>query len=148
AEHSSDRERLAVDAERETEELKRAEYMLDKIGEEFEGMISSVTSFGMFVELDNLVEGLIHVSYLTDDYYYYHDKQYALIGERTGKIYRIGDAVKVKVVKVNMIEHTIDFELVGINESKVKKDRTKIIDNNRNNKNSNNSKNKSKKKRK
>ncbi|MGD9679419.1 MAG: ribonuclease R, partial [Vulcanibacillus sp.] len=135
AEHSSDRERLAVDAERETEELKRAEYMLDKIGEEFEGMISSVTSFGMFVELDNLVEGLIHVSYLTDDYYYYHDKQYALIGERTGKIYRIGDAVKVKVVKVNMIEHTIDFELVGINESKVKKDRTKIIDNNRNNKN-------------
>ncbi|MGD9677666.1 MAG: ribonuclease R [Vulcanibacillus sp.] len=127
--HSSDRERLAVDAERETEDLKKAEYMLDKIGEEFEGIISSVTSFGMFVELDNLVEGLIHVSYLTDDYYYYHVKQYALIGERTGKIYRIGDEVKVKVTSVNMIEHKIDFELVGTTNSKIKKEKTKIIEN-------------------
>lgn len=128
AEHSSDRERLAVDAERETEDLKRAEFMLDKIGEEFEGIISSVTSFGMFVELDNLIEGLIHVSYLTDDYYYYHDKQYALIGERTGKMYRIGDQVKVKVVSVNMDEHTIDFEMVGMKGSKNRTNQAKVIE--------------------
>ncbi len=130
AEHSSERERNAVDAERETEDLKRAEYMLERIGEEFEGIISSVASFGMFIELDNLIEGMIHVSYLTDDYYYYHDKQYALIGERTGKIYRIGDAVKVRVVKVNLDEHSIDFEIANMESKPVslKEKRQKIIE--------------------
>lgn len=113
AQHTSNRERLAVDAERETDDLKKAEYMLDKIGEEFEGVISGVTSFGMFVELDNTIEGLVHVSYLTDDYYHYHEKQYAMIGERTGKIYRLGDTVKIKVMKVNVDERSIDFEIVG-----------------------------------
>ncbi|PPB10712.1 ribonuclease R [Brevibacillus laterosporus] len=114
AEHTSQRERVAVDAERETDDLKKAEFMLQHIGEEFEGVISSVTSFGIFVELPNTIEGLVHVSYLTDDYYNYHEKMYALIGERTGKQYRIGDEVLVRVTTVNVDERTIDFEIVGM----------------------------------
>lgn len=112
AQQSSERERLAVEAERETDALKKAEYMLDKVGEEFEGIISSVTNFGMFVELENTVEGLIRLSELSDDYYHYHEMQHLLIGERTSRIYRIGDEVKVRVARVNLDEHTIDFELV------------------------------------
>ncbi|MUG71339.1 ribonuclease R [Paenibacillus validus] len=114
ARQSSERERVAVDAERETESLKKAEFMLDKVGEEFGGIISSVTSFGMFIELDNTVEGLIRLSDLTDDYYHYHDAQHALIGERTSKIFRLGDEVKVRVSRVNMDERTIDFEMVDM----------------------------------
>lgn len=114
AQHSSERERLAVDAERETDALKKAEFMLDKIGEEFEGIISSVTSFGMFIELDNTVEGLVRLSDLTDDYYHFHEMQLALIGERTSKIYRIGDEAKVRVARVNLEERTIDFEMVDM----------------------------------
>ncbi|HLR40370.1 MAG TPA: ribonuclease R [Virgibacillus sp.] len=113
ARHTSEMERAAVDTERETDDLKKAEYMEDKIGEEFEGVISSVTSFGMFVELENTVEGLVHVSYLTDDYYHFDDRSHALIGERTAKIYRIGDEVKVRVISVNLDEHVVDFELVS-----------------------------------
>lgn len=112
ARQSSERERIAQDAERETEALKKAEFMLDKVGEEFEGIISSVTSFGMFVELENTVEGMIRLSDMHDDYYLYHEKLHALIGERTSRIYRIGDEVKVRVTRVNLDEHTIDFELV------------------------------------
>lgn len=114
ARQSSERERIAVDAERETDALKKAEFMLDKVGEEFEGIISSVTNFGMFIELDNTVEGLIRLSDLSDDYYHYHEMQHSLIGERTSKIYRIGDEVKVRVVRVNIDEHTIDFEMVDM----------------------------------
>lgn len=114
AKHSSERERIAVEAERETDELKKAEFMLDKIGEEFEGMVSGVTSFGMFVELENSVEGLIRLSGLTDDYYHFHERHLALIGERTSKIYRIGDEVRVRVAGVNIEEHTIDFEMVDM----------------------------------
>ncbi|GAB7386654.1 ribonuclease R [Bacillaceae bacterium] len=121
ARHSSERERIAVDAERETDDLKKAEYMQQHIGEEFEGLISGVTSFGMFVELPNTIEGLVHISYLTDDYYHYDERQYALIGERTGKMYRIGDMVKVRVVDVNVAERTIDFELVGLSKRKERK---------------------------
>ena len=105
---------MAVEAERDTDALKKAEFMLDKVGEEFEGIISSVTSFGMFVELDNTVEGLIRLSDLTDDYYHYHEMQHALIGERTSKVYRIGDEVKVRVARVNVEDHTIDFEMVDM----------------------------------
>ncbi|GGK23687.1 ribonuclease R [Caldalkalibacillus thermarum] len=122
AEQSSQRERLAVDAERETDDLKKAEFMQDKIGEEFEGVISGVAPFGLFVELPNTVEGLIHVSYLTDDYYHFHDKHYAMIGERTGRIFRIGDSVKVRVIGVNLDERSVDFELV---EVKGRRERTK-----------------------
>ncbi|MEK3718959.1 ribonuclease R [Paenibacillus sp. FSL H8-0034] len=114
AKQSSERERVAVDAERETEALKKAEFMMDKVGEEFEGMISSVTSFGIFVELDNTVEGLIRLSDMHDDYYHYHEAQLALIGERTSKVYRLGDEVKVRVARVSTEEHTIDFEMVDM----------------------------------
>lgn len=114
ADHSSERERNSVDAERETDDLKKAEYMLQHIGEEFDGIVSSVTSFGMFIELPNTIEGLVHISYLTDDYYNFHENQFALIGERTGRIFRIGDEIRVRVVKVNVDEHTIDFEVVGL----------------------------------
>lgn len=114
AQQSSERERVAVDAERDTEALKKAEYMLDKVGEEFEGIISSVTSFGMFIELENTVEGLIRLGGLTDDYYHFDEQHMALIGERTSKVFRIGDEVKVRVANVNMDEHTIDFEMVDM----------------------------------
>ncbi len=117
ADHASQRERLAVDAERETDDLKKAEYMLERIGEEFEGVISGVTSFGIFVELPNTIEGLVHISYLTDDYYHYHEKAYALVGERTGKQFRIGDVVQVRVSNVNVDERTIDFEIVGMKKA-------------------------------
>jgi ribonuclease R len=112
AKHSSERERLAIDAERDTNDLKKAEFMQDKIGETFAGIISSVTSFGMFVELENTVEGLVHVSYMTDDYYHFDETTYTMIGERTGKRYTIGDTVTVKVTGVNLNEQKVDFELV------------------------------------
>jgi ribonuclease R len=122
ARHTSEKERTAVDAERDTDDLKKAEYMQDKIGEEFIGVISSVTSFGLFVELENTIEGLVHVSYLTDDYYHFDERHYAMIGERTGKVYRIGQEVKVRVTAVNMDEHAIDFEIVGGGKKGSKKD--------------------------
>ncbi|SEM63579.1 RNAse R [Mesobacillus persicus] len=114
AKHSSDMERRSVEAERETDELKKAEYMEDKIGVEYDGIISSVTNFGMFVELPNTIEGLVHVSYMTDDYYRFDDRQFAMIGERTGNVFRIGDEITVRVVKVNKDERSIDFEIVGM----------------------------------
>lgn len=114
AKHTSEQERVAVDAERDTDDLKKAEFMQDKIGEEFEGVISSVTGFGLFVELDNTVEGLVHVSDLTDDYYHYDDTRYAMIGERTGNVFRIGDVIEVRVEAVNLEEQSIDFEIVGM----------------------------------
>lgn len=110
--HSSERERAAMEAERETDSLKMAEYMEQHIGEEFEGIISSVTNFGLFIKLPNTIEGMIHVSYLTDDYYTFHEKQYMMIGERTGKTFRIGDEVKVRVAAVDLTNKTIDFEMV------------------------------------
>ena len=112
AHQSSKRERIAVEAERETNDLKKAEFMLDKIGEEYEGIISGITSFGIFVQLEQLIEGMIHVSYLTDDYYHYDDQSYSLVGERTGQIFRIGDPVRIRVSKVNLEERRVDFELV------------------------------------
>ncbi|MBT2758572.1 ribonuclease R [Mesobacillus foraminis] len=114
AKHSSDMERRAVEAERETDELKKAEYMEDKIGVEYDGIISSVTNFGMFVELPNTIEGLVHVSYMTDDYYRFDERHFAMIGERTGNVFRIGDEITVRVVKVNKEERSIDFEIVGM----------------------------------
>ncbi|WP_425442107.1 ribonuclease R [Sediminibacillus massiliensis] len=129
ARHSSEMERAAVDAERETDDLKKAEYMQDKIGEEFDGVISSVTGFGLFVELPNTIEGLVHVSYLTDDYYHFEERQYAMIGERTGNIFRIGDEITVRVVNVNLDERVVDFEIVGMKPRKqrVAPDRPKVI---------------------
>lgn len=109
---SSDMERVAQDAEREVDDLKKAEYMSYRIGETFSGIISSVTNFGMFVELPNTIEGLVHISTLDDDYYEYDEKHLLLIGERTKKIYRLGDEVEVKVTKVDVDAHEIYFELI------------------------------------
>jgi ribonuclease R len=112
ADHCSIQERKAMDAERESKDLKKVEFMKDQIGEEYEGVISGVMSFGFFVELDNTIEGLVHVSTLVDDYYHYHEDKQAIIGERTAKIYRLGDEVEVEVSKVNVDEQQVDFELI------------------------------------
>ncbi|MGB4287094.1 MAG: ribonuclease R [Tepidanaerobacteraceae bacterium] len=109
---SSERERVAEEAERESVDLKIAEYMASRIGETYEAIVSGVTSFGIFVELDNTIEGLVHVSHMEDDYYHFNEKTMALIGERTGKTFRIGDVVQVKVYNVNIAERHIDFVLV------------------------------------
>jgi ribonuclease R len=109
---SSERERIAEEAERESVDLKIAEYMASRIGETYEAIVSGVTSFGIFVELDNTIEGLVHVSHMEDDYYHFNEKTMALIGERTGKTFRIGDVVQVKVYNVNIAERHIDFVLV------------------------------------
>ncbi len=112
ADHSSIQERKAMEAERESVDLKKVEYMSNKVGLQFEGIVSGVTSFGFFVELKNSVEGLVRVSRMADDYYHFHEDKYALIGERTGKTYRLGDIVKVEVYRVNLDEREIDFVLV------------------------------------
>ncbi|MFD2444658.1 ribonuclease R [Bacillus sp. CGMCC 1.16607] len=127
AEHSSKMERRSVDAERETDELKKAEFMEDKIGEEYDGIISSVTNFGMFVELPNTIEGLVHVSYMTDDYYRFDERHFAMIGERTGNVFRIGDEITVRVVNVNKEERSIDFEIVGMKGTRRERSDTKKI---------------------
>ena len=129
AAHTSDRERRAVEAERDTESLKQAQFMLDKIGEEYEGIISSVTNFGLFIELENTIEGLVHVSLMTDDYYRFDDRQMMMIGEHTGKQYRLGAEVTVRVAAVKPEESAIDFELVGMKQSfhRTKRESPKVI---------------------
>ena len=117
ADHTSDRERRAVEAERDTDALKKAQYMSDKIGEEFDGLVSSVTNFGIFIELPNTVEGLVHISNMVDDYYNFDQRSMSMIGERTGRQFRIGDEVKIRVTNVNLEESAIDFEIVGMVES-------------------------------
>ncbi len=122
ARHTSEMERRAVDAERETDDLKKTEFMTQKIGEEFDAIISSITNFGIFVELENTIEGLVHVSYLTDDYYHYDEKHQAMIGERTGNVFRIGDELRVRCISTNIDERAIDFEVVGMNRKKKRKE--------------------------
>jgi ribonuclease R len=109
ADQCSVNERKAAQLEREVDDIKAAEYMSERIGEEYEGVISSVTSFGVFVELDNTVEGLIHISNMTDDYYLYDERNYCMIGEMTKKTYKIGDVVNVRLVNVNIQKAEIDF---------------------------------------
>lgn len=109
---SSEMERVAQDAEREVDDLKKAEYMSKRIGEEYNGIVSSVTNFGMFVELENTIEGLIHLSTMTDDYYIYDDRHLSLVGEKTRNIYKLGDEVRVRVLKVDMAAHEIYFEMI------------------------------------
>lgn len=122
--HASERERAAEEAERETTDLKIVEYMTQFIGEEFRGVISGVTAFGLFVELENGVEGLVHVSSMDDDYYQFIEEQYALLGERTRKSYRLGDPVRVVVANTNPAERTIDFVLTD-STIKIDKSETK-----------------------
>ena len=111
AEHSSSRERASVDCEREVEDMKMAEYMEKHIGEEFEGMISTVTNFGMFVELDNLIEGLVPIKDM-NDFFHYDEERMTLTGERSHVEYIIGERVVVKVVRASKEEKMIDFEVV------------------------------------
>lgn len=120
-EHTSQRERRAIEAERDTLELKKAEYMSDKIGDEFEGIISSITKFGFFVELDNTIEGLVHIKKLKDDHYTFDEKTFQLIGKKTKRMYTMGDKIKVKLVNVNLNEHSIDFDIVGFKEYQKRK---------------------------
>ena len=112
AENCSERERRAVKVEREAEEIKKAEYMESKIGEEYDGIISSITSFGIFVELENTVEGLIRYERLGDEYFIYNDELKQAIGERTNKVYKIGDRVKIRVADANKELKRIDFEIL------------------------------------
>lgn len=109
---SSERERIADEAERESTDLKVAEYMSQRIGEIYDGIVSSVTSFGIFIELPNTVEGLVHVSNIPDDFYHYDERNLTLTGEKTKRVFRIGDPVTIKVSSVNVQEKNIDFELV------------------------------------
>lgn len=109
---SSERERAAEDAERDCVDLKKCEYMKDRVGETFEGTIANVTAFGMFVELENTIEGLVRLSTMEDDYYQYDERSLTLRGERTNKLYRIGDKVTVQLVKATPESRQIDFILI------------------------------------
>ena len=113
AENCSERERVATKVEREAEDIKKAEFMESKIGEEYEGTVSSVTNFGIFVELDNTVEGLIRYEKLGDEYFIYNEETRQAIGENSGKVYKIGDKVKIRVAYANKLMRQIDFEICG-----------------------------------
>lgn len=112
AEHTSMTERRAEEAEREVDDMKKTQYMTKHIGEEFEGIISSLTNFGMFVQLENTIEGLVHFNNMLDDYYHFDEEKYYIIGERTNRIYRLGDTVKIRVIDANVAKRNIDFELI------------------------------------
>jgi ribonuclease R len=109
AKHSSDMERRADEAERETDKLKKVEYMEGHIGEIFEGVISSITSWGVYVELPNTIEGMIHVSMLPGDYFYYDEESYEMVGQATDIRYKLGQTLKVRVNGTDKISRTIDF---------------------------------------
>ena len=111
AESSSEREKIAQKVERDAEDIKKAEFMESKIGEEYEGIVSSVTNFGIFVELDNTVEGLIRYEKLGDEYFIYNEEKRQAIGEHTGKVYQIGDKVKIRVANASKLMRQIDFEI-------------------------------------
>lgn len=108
---ASEMERVAVDAERELDALKKAEYMANHLGEEFEGIISSVTNFGLFVELPNTIEGLVHITSLYDDYYVYDERYMKLAGEHSGKVYSLGEKINVVDSNVNLDSREIFFEI-------------------------------------
>lgn len=114
ADHCSQQERVAEEAERESVDLKKVQFMVDKVGETYRGIISGVAPFGLFVTLPNLVEGLVHVSTLTDDYYHYEEKLYSLVGERTRRTFRLGDEVEVVVAKVDPEARTVDLVLAEL----------------------------------
>ena len=108
---SSEREKIATKVERDSEDLKKAEFMESKIGEEYEGIVSSITQFGMFVELKNTVEGLIRFENLGNEYFIYDEDRKRLIGEKTNKVYKIGDKVKIRVISANKMLRQVDFEV-------------------------------------
>ena len=116
ANHSSKTERRAEEAEREVQKLKKVEYMMEHIGEIFEGVISGITTWGMYVELPNTVEGMIRVAEMKDDYYTYDEEHYQMVGEHTKKIYKLGQKVTVEVMNADKILRTIDFALAEVEE--------------------------------
>jgi ribonuclease R len=116
ANHSSKTERRADEAEREVEKMKKVEYMMDHIGESFEGVISGITNWGIYVELPNTVEGMVRVSDMEDDYYIYDAERYQMIGEHTKKTYKLGQKVIVEVISADKLLRTIDFAFVEVEE--------------------------------
>lgn len=113
AEQTSMTERRAEEAEREVDDLKKAQYMVKHIGDEFDGLVSSVTNFGLFVQLENTIEGLVHFNTMVDDYYYFDEENYMIVGERTKKMYGLGDEVRIKVIGADVGKKNIDFALVN-----------------------------------
>lgn len=122
AETSSEREKIAQKVEREAEALKKAEYMQDKIGEIYNGIVSSITPFGMFIELDNTIEGLVRFENMGDEYFAYDDERKTLKGEKSNKIYKVGDKVTIEVISADKLTRKIDFKLIIENIEKCKKD--------------------------
>ncbi len=122
AEHSSEKERNAISCEREVDDMKKAEYMMKHIGEEYEGMITSVLNFGMFVELDNLIEGLISNDDMRGDTYYYDESTFSYVGKNSNKRYRLGDRVKVTVLNASKENKTVDFILSEMKDMKKEKE--------------------------
>ncbi len=112
AEHTSKTERVAEEAEREVEDMKKAEYMQEYIGENFKAVVSSLTRFGIFVQLDNTIEGLIRFADMNDDYYDFDEENYLVMGERTGKVYKLGDKVSVKLINASPAKREIDFKFI------------------------------------
>ncbi len=124
--HTSEMEKRSADAEREILQWKKVRFMADKVGDVFEGYITGVAPFGMFVELiDHYVEGLVHVSTMADDYYRYREQQHALFGENTKKTYRLGDQVKVQIIRVDMERRQIDLGLEDVLEKVRRDERTR-----------------------
>ena len=112
AKECSQLERRADEAERETVKLKKVEYMEQRIGQEYEGVISGVTAYGFYVELPNTVEGLVHITALSDDYYEFDEENYELRGELTKKVYHLGQKVTVRVADADALKRTVDFSVV------------------------------------
>ena len=126
ARHTSDRERRADEAERELVQWKKVRFMADKVGEEFEGFVIGVAPFGLFVELiEHFVEGLVHISSMADDYYRFLDRKHVLHGENTGKAYRLGDRVTVRVTRVDLGRRQIELGLAEILEAVEKSERNR-----------------------
>ena len=116
--HTSEMERRADEAERELLQWKKVRFMADKVGDEFDGYITGVAPFGLFIELvEHYVEGLVHISSMADDYYRFVEQQHILMGENTRKVYRLGDKVRVQVVRVDMQRRQVDLGLMDILET-------------------------------
>lgn len=128
AEANSQNERRAQEAEREVEKLKKVQYMSKRIGEVFEGIVSGVTGYGMYVELPNTIEGMVRIASIPDDFYIYNEEEMSIVGKNTGKIYTMGQNVMVKVVYVDKLLRTIDFELVEEELVDTEYDEKTIID--------------------
>ena len=128
ADSNSQNERRAQEAEREVEKLKKVQYMSKRIGEVYEGIISGVTGYGLYVELPNTVEGMVRIASIPDDFYIYHEESMSIIGKDTGKIYAMGQKVAVKTVSVDKLLRTIDFELVYDDLVDVDYDEKELID--------------------